>query len=510
MKNRWLMVLAGIVVSSFGSVARSDTRPNIIVVLADDLGWGDLGCYPKGEAWGGEAHIPTPNLDRLASEGVRCTSGYATSMVCAPSRAGLLTGRNQQHLGYFGFEETMAPFPETPKFPEPLRNAGYQTGMIGKWHVSFAPGSHPMDFGFERFFGFLGGEHDYFEANQGQPIHHVNHATDAYVYDQTQPVKTVKYLTHEFTDQAIKFIQSSSEKKRPFFLYLPYSAPHPPMQVPWEALKPYAEKRSREKFTGRDIARAMIEVLDQDIGRLLQYLAENGLDKNTLIIFSSDNGGHDEGPSHFIQHNGGLRARKGYVYEGGIRVPFIVKWPGHIPAGTVYSKPVTHLDLFPTALAAAGLPQNQWPKELEGVDLIPFLNGEKTGDPHEKLFWSMESSKKDWAVREGKWKLVNEDIRPLPVKKGSKPTFETQLYDIDNDPFEQHNVYKEYPEVVSRLEASMKAFHQSMAPSIYTPEIDEAHKKNLKEREKNEDLEGWPRADGSPGHWSGAGAKFRK
>ena len=487
-----------------------EVPPNIIVIMVDDMGWGDLECYPKGDAWGGDASISTPNINRLASEGVLCMQGYATGMVCSPSRAGMLTGRYQQKFGYYSFGEAMAPLPkDVPLLPEVLKNAGYRTGMIGKWHVSFLEGSRPMDRGFDRFFGFIGGQHDYFIPNLGQPIDNVVNGTDGYIFDQNKPVDSVDYLTAEFTGRALDFLQEFKKDSRPFFLYLAYNTPHPPLQAPWEDLEPYAAKRPNERFTSRDIVKAMVDVLDRDIGSLMESLAELGLDENTLIVFTSDNGGHDDGPGGVVQHNGGLRSRKGFYYEGGVRVPFIVRWPAGLPAGKIYNEPVSQLDIFATAAAVAGVAGKNIPKNLDGVNLIPYLTGEKQNAPHELLFWSLANRQVKWAVRSGKWKLVNDDMRPLPIQGGTKVDYQTQLYNLEDDPFETNDLASKNPETVARLTALMTGFHNSMAPSILTPALNAALEKELAERAKHPELVGWPRADGAPGHWIGAGAAVR-
>ena len=487
-----------------------EKKPNIIVILADDLGWGDLGCYPKGAAWGDEAMIATPHLDRLAAGGARCTAGYASHMVCAPSRAGLLTGRYQQRFGWFGFVESNVGIPRDIKLlPQTMREAGYATGMVGKWHVGYPRGFTPLDRGFERFFGFLGGEHDYFESNIGQPTDPVPNAPDAWILDQDKPVNRVAYLTDEFTDRALEFMRGAHAAQRPFFLYLPYNTPHPPMQSRWEDLQSFAQQRPYGKFTERDLARAMIVRLDECVGRLIAWLQDSGMADNTLIIFTSDNGGADDGPGHVTQHNGGLRGRKGYFYEGGIRIPFILNWPGRVPAGLVYQQPVSQLDIYPTALAAAGVPVGEYPQHLDGVDLLPFLTGQRSDGPHTRLFWSCENRSVKWAVREGRWKLVNDDTVPTIKQRSGHPKFQTQLFDLEADPFERHDLAAAQPERVATLQQAMAEFHATMRPTIYTAADRATHEAELTERAKHPELQSLPRADGAPGHWIGAGAKER-
>ncbi len=474
-------------------------RPNIILIVADDLGWGDPGCYPKGPAWGPEALTPTPNIDALAASGVRFTQAYTTGMVCAPSRAALLTGRNQQRFGYYGFEDSLAPIPsDLTLLPEALRKAGYRTGMVGKWHFSSAPGSWPLDRGFERFYGFIGGQHDYFQPNIGEKMHGVGRAADAFVYDQDKPASGIKFLTDEFTDRAIDFMDGGGGQ--PFFLYLPYNAPHPPMQVPWRFLEPYAAQRKAGKFTSRDIARAMIENLDQNVGRIVAWLEGRDLRKNTLIVFTSDNGGSDGGPDRMLQHNGGLKGRKGTFYEGGIRVPFILNWPGRIPGGEVFQKPVSQLDLFPTFLAAAGEP-GAVSQPLDGVNLLPYVLGENSGVPHRQLFWCVANDVA-WAIRDGDWKLVREDQDPTTLGgrfRGDAPRkYTLQLYNLASDPNETTDVLAANPAAASRLQKRMDAIRAELKPSLATPEIIAAWKAELAERAKTPALNDARSPSGSP------------
>lgn len=486
------------------------SQPNVIVIMTDDLGWGDLGCYPKGSAWGDEAIIATPHLDQLAAGGARFTDAYATCMVCSPSRAGLMSGRYQQRFGWYGFSENSAGIPSEIKLmPQAMREAGYATGMIGKWHTGYRHGFTPLERGFDRFFGFLGGQHDYFDANLGSAAEAAPNAPDAWIFDQDKPVENVAYLTDEFTDRALEFMRGAHAAQRPFFLYLSYNTPHPPMQAPWEDLEPLAKQQPNGRFTSRDIARAMIMRLDRNIARLTAWLNDNGITSDTLIIFSSDNGGHDDGPGNVVQHNGGLRARKGYFFEGGIRVPFIVSWPGRVPAGLVYRQPVSQLDIYPTVLAAAGVSSDQWPENFDGVNLLPFLGGERTDAPHERLFWSLENRGVKWAVREGRWKLVNDDTVPPADQRLGKPSFKTQLFDLESDPFEEHDLAGTKPELVALLQKAMTEFHATMKPTIYTAAVKAETDAMMAERKKNPALNSLPRTDGAPGHWIGAGAKAR-
>jgi len=502
-----LLLLAGISFSSALAQSYEESRPNIILILADDMGWGDLNLNVDPKIL--SEHSPgsltkTPHLDKLATSGIRFTNGYANHLVCAPTRAGLLTGRYQHRWGYYGFEETMAPFPETAMMlPEPLQKAGYITGIMGKWHISYSPGSRPLDRGFDRFFGFLGGEHDYFEPNIGQAMHGIGYSKDAWVYDQKSTVKKMGYLTDELTKHSIQFIDSAKHSNKPFFLYLAHHAPHTPLQVPWDELKQFVNARD-SSYTSRDIARAMIQRLDANIGILIDHLRKQDIFDNTIIIFASDNGASQP------CYTGGLRGRKGYFYEGGIRVPIIFSWPKHIKVSKVLDEPVITHDIFPTILAAAGI--KRMPDGTEGVNWLPYILGEEESLPRQQLFWSQQNINAKWAVREGRWKLVHEDVTnwfgawPIDEKKPDNPNpdFRTQLFDLIEDPYEQHDVSSDYPEIVSHLENAIQEFQSQNPSSIATEEIRNRTKALKNEREQNP--ERYPtthRIDGAPGHWRG-------
>ncbi len=487
---------------------QTKTKPNIIVIMADDLGWGDLSCYPQDPRFP-DARLRTPNIDSLATEGVRCTQGYATCCVCAPTRAGLLTGRYQQRFGYYAFEECLAGLPaDEMTLAECLKQKGYATALIGKWHVGYK--LSPLTRGFDRFYGFRGGQHDFFDSRLGDPTHGFSFDYyDAEILDQDKPVEKMDYLTDELTQQSIRFIDEQARAKTPFFLYLAHATPHPPMQATWEKLKPFAEARGG-KFNVRDLARAMLVSLDDGVGQILDRLMHLGIDDNTLIVFTSDNGGADDSAeyndqSRMTQHNGGLRARKGFFWEGGIRVPFIVRWPGHVPEGQVYHHPVTHLDIYATAVAAADAPLP--PKPLDGVNLVAYLNGQKTERPHETLYWGFQDAHKRWAIRHGDWKLTLElkDNQSILEKKYNSVL---ELHNLADDPLEQNDLQAERPDKVKELMAIRNAFYKTLPPSICTPAMLEDWKKDcamrrarLKEKHNVED-ESLLRRDGHPGQWN--------
>jgi len=473
-------------------------KPNVIVIMADDLGWGDLSCYPQQRHRAGVA-LDTPNLDRLAGMGVRCTDGYSTTPICAPSRAGFMMGRYQQTVGYYQFYETLAGIPrDVPTIGEVFKQNGYATAFFGKWHSSNTfkiddPGRR----GFDEWYAFIA-SHDYYGPRHGHPTLGVPHSYDAYVYENGVPDKSdsMKYLTDALTDKAVDFVGKMGRGDRPFFLYLPYNAPHPPLQTKWDKLKKYYPHHGKKGFTGRDLARAMIGSIDEGVGRIMAQLKKQGIEKDTLVFFTSDNGGHDdgeEGPARgLVQHNGGLRSRKGYHWEGGIRVPFIVAWPGHLPAGKVYSEPVNHLDIFATAAAAArckGVPDN-----LDGVDLLPYLDGRKAGPPHEVLYWGFKERYERWAVRRGDWKLVCDIPNPDAQKQRL-----TGLYNLRDDIREKHNLIEKRPDKAEELLQLKREFYARCKPTLVTPEQDKKWREERAFRLKHPD--GAKRRDGYPGCW---------
>ena len=477
-------------------------KPNIVVILADDLGWGDLSCQPQ-DLSRPDVAIHTPNIDRLASEGVRCTQAYATCCVCAPSRAGLLAGRCQQKFGFYEFIECEVGIPKSELLlPEFLKQRGYATACIGKWHVGYKPGFRPLDRGVDRFFGFLGGQHDYFDSRLGDPITAMSFDYDAFVFDQDRPIqdKDMDYLTDELTRQAVAWTTAQVQAKRPFFLYLPYNAPHPPMQATWEKLEPFAKARGG-RFNSRDEARAMIQSLDDGVGQLMATLDRLGVATNTLVIFTSDNGGADDGPGgELVQHNGGLRPRKGFLWEGGIRIPFIARWPGRLPKGKVYEQPVSHLDIFATAVSAAGAAPP--PKVLDGVDVVPYFNGDKSGRPHPTLFWGFSKAVDRWAVRHGDWKLAH-DIPNAKAQADYPRGMELGLYDLASDPHETRNLAETHPEVVKDLTQLKDEFYGTLQPSLATPEVIKEWQRELGERKQKLPNCDALRRDGAPGHWNG-------
>jgi arylsulfatase A-like enzyme len=391
--------------------------------------------------------------------------------------------------------------------------------MVGKWHISTDADSLPLQRGFDRFFGFLAGQHDYYYSSLGQTFHGVGWAPDGHIFDQDQPAKGTKYLTEEFTDRAIDFLDRARAAKKPFFLYLPYNTPHSPHQAPWADLSRYWDGKTGGKPPPRDLVRAMIVNLDRNVGRLTAWLRENGLEQNTLLIFTSDNGGSDGGPGRkMAQHNGGLRGRKGTFYEGGVREPYIIRWPARLPAGVKYDKPVSHVDFFATAIAAAGFSSTSTPpanlQELDGVDLVPYLAGafSKRDAPHKQLFWTMPGpNPSHWAIRDGDLKLIYEDIRPetMSDKRGRVVERKLQLYDLSSDPTESRDLLAARPDDAKRLKSIFDAYLASCKPSLFTPAVEARHKAALAARQNDPKLRDLDAAAGSPGHWIGAAGRGR-
>lgn len=402
---------AGLLLAGCTALAAADHRPNILLILADDLGYGDVGFH-------GSKQIPTPNLDRLAASGVACAQGYVSAPVCSPSRAGLLTGRNQVEFGYDNnLEETAQPgfdpgFGGLPvgerTIADRLRGAGYVTGLVGKWHLGSRPQFHPRRRGFDEFWGFLGGGRPYFPgAKAGQP--------ELDLECSFGPVGPVTYLTDNITDQGIAFIDRHHDQ--PFFLYAAYNAPHAPLQAREEDLARFSSIPDKNRRTYC----AMVARLDQQIGRLLDHLRRAGLEEKTLVVFLSDNGGPVDQNASL---NAPLNGQKGILLEGGMRVPFVFRWPGKIPAGRTYVPAVSALDLVPTFLRVAQAVEAQF-SGLTGVDLIPHLAGGDNSPPHAELKWRFTISA---AIRNGDWKLVRLPDR-LPL-----------LFNLRDDVSEQHDV----------------------------------------------------------------------
>jgi len=389
----------------------------------------------------GNKDVPTPNIDSLAKNGIRFTSGYVSCPICAQTRAGLMTGRYQQRFGFetnpgsetYADEKFGLPRSETT-IAERLKAAGYVIGMFGKWHLGYKPELQPPARGFDEFFGFLSGANNYLpNARRG--------AARNPILRGAQTVEEKEYLTDAFGREAVAFIEKHHDQ--PFFVYLPFNAVHAPL----EAIEKYLKRFDAIKDTKRRTFAAMLAAMDDNIGRVLATLRQHQLEEQTLIFFLSDNGGTTPQTS---SSNVPLRGYKGQVLEGGIREPFIIQWKDHVPAGKVDDRPVIALDIHPTALAAAGVPLSaDW--KLDGVNLLPYLTGENTGLPHDTLYWRFHDQH---AIRRGDWKLVQTRIDPKP-----------QLYNLAQDVSETTDLADKEPAKFKELNDAWNAWNaQLMAP----------------------------------------------
>ncbi len=405
----------------------SDRSPNFIIILADDLGYADLGIH-------GSKQIPTPNIDQLGHDGIVFSSGYVSSSVCSPSRAGLMTGKNQVGFGYnnnigpsqTGFDPNFRGLPVNEKtLADKLQSSGYVTGLVGKWHLGESSHFHPLKRGFDEFWGFLGGAHDYFNAQPGAtgmecPIE-CNYKTPA----------PLNYITDDIGTECVDFIKR--HKNEPFFLYASFNAPHSPMQATEDDLKLFGHIKDKLRRTYC----AMVYRLDQNVGRIIGTLEEEGLEDNTFVVFLSDNGGPAVDPISNGSVNAPLRGQKTTLLEGGVRVPFIFKWPAKLEAGKRIQEMVSSLDICPTFIEAAGGTASEI-DSCQGVNLIPFIIGHTDDIPHYYMKWSYTVST---AIREGDWKLISLPDR-LPM-----------LYNLSEDISELNDVALQNPD---RTKAMMK------------------------------------------------------
>lgn len=444
----------------------ANRKPNIIFILADDLGYGDLGCY-------GQNKIRTPNLDQLAREGMRFTNFYAGCTVCAPSRCTLMTGK---HLGHATVRDNMqrqpgeegqhAMQPGTVTVARLLKQAGYATAIVGKWGLGMpVEHSSPLDFGFDHHYGYLcqGMAHTFYPPylwrdDRQEPLA----GNPAYTYGQKAVIEpSGKVYSHDLlTEDALQWVKA--QRSKPFFLYLAFTTPHVSLQVPEDSLVEYRgqwpetpvtdSKHYSNHPTPRAAYAAMITRMDRDIGRLMALLKELDLDQQTLVLFGSDNGavfplaGTDP---EFFRSNGDLRGYKQDLYEGGIRTPFLARWPGKIAADTTNDYVGAYWDFLPTCCDLAGASA---PADVDGVSILPTLLGRSDQKQHEFLYWEYHGAGGAQAVRFGNWKALRRNVK----QKSGLPI---ELYDLKSDPGERTNVATDHPDLVEKAAGYFKTSH---------------------------------------------------
>lgn len=413
----------------------SSRKPNIVFILADDLGYGDLSCY-------GQERLSTPNIDRLAKEGVRFTQAYSGSTVCAPSRCALMTGLHTGHCRVRGNRSPEVPLgPDDVTIAEVVKKAGYRTALFGKWGLGYTGTQGvPNKKGFDEFFGY----HTQLQAHTYYPHNLYDNGSD-YTIAANFGTKSRKYAPDLFTDRALKFIDDN--RQRPFFLYLPYTIPHANNELGRDT-GDGMEIPELGDFAGKDWPNAekgfaaMMQRLDRDVGRLLDKLKEHGLEKDTLIVFTSDNGPHQEGghSDKYFQSSGPLRGIKRDLYEGGIRIPFLVRWTGVIKAASISETPIAFWDVLPTLAEVAGVSA---PAGLDGVSFASLLRGESSARSAGRVFyWEFHEGGFNRAIRFGDWKAIQFG------KDG-----DIELYDLKSDPGERTNLAGSKPDVIATAKA---------------------------------------------------------
>jgi len=488
----FVAVMAAVAAASLApavSAAPATARPNVIVILSDDQGYGDVGVH-------GCKDIRTPHLDSIARDGVRLTNGYVSAPQCSPTRAGLMTGRYQQRFGH----ESNRAVPDSSldlkqtTLAAVLKRAGYATGLVGKWHLGIDEKHHPQSRGFDEFFGFLGGANPYLPRGPRKVVPRILRGR--------KPVGETAYLTDAFGREAVAFIER--HRKQPFFLYLAFNAPHGPL----EASEKYLRRFPGIKDPKRRTYAAMVSAMDDAVGRVLGKLRAAGLEEKTLIFFLSDNGGPTEVNA---SSNAPLRGVKGEVREGGIRVPFFVRWKGRLPAGKTFDQPVIQLDVFPTVLAAAGikppalgsrirensggerpdgriLTNSATPARLDGVNLLPWLSGKRTDAPHEVLYWRFnfpfrQPARHKWAIRQGDWKLFTDlDANRRRKKQQVPETGRVMLVNVAKDIGERRDLSAAEAQKVKALRELWEKWNAQLA----TPKAPEPKRRKRKKKSRTD------------------------
>ena len=473
---------------AFNATAQTTKKPNVIVIMTDDLGYQDVG-------FNGSTDIPTPNIDRIANNGVTFTNGYTSYAVCGPSRAGFITGRYQQRFGFernpqYKTDDPNMGLPKEEKtIAEYLKTVGYTSGVIGKWHLGAHISNHPLNRGFDEFYGHLGGGHTYFPENltikdsyftgeyiqipdEKDPSKTWKGAAEiasyrTWIMKNHEPVKTFKYLTEEFSDAAVDFVERNQEE--PFFLFLSYNAPHAPLQ----ASQKYLDRFEHISDKKRKTYAAMVSAVDDGVGLVLDKLSELGLDENTMVFFLSDNGGPETKNG---SNNGILREGKGSIYEGGFRVPFALQYKGTIEPQKKYDYPVSSLDIFGTIADLSKVAISK-EKPLDGVNIVPYINGGISGNPHQYIY-IRKFDNQLYSVRDGDLKLI------VKTKLNRK-----ELYNLKEDKSESINIASKYPEEVNRLQEVLNRWESELEePSflglIHTDAWVKKREKNQKKKTK--------------------------
>lgn len=431
-------------------------RPNIVFIMADDLGYAELGCY-------GQKLIRTPNIDRMAAGGMRFTDFYSSSAVCAPARCCLMTGKHGGHatirdnyeIGEWDSFRGQLPLPQgTETVASVLKGRGYATGCFGKWGLG-EPGSSgdPLKQGFDRFFGYNCQRH----AHNLYPRYLVNNDRKEILEGNERGLTGKQYAPRLIADEMLRFVRAN--KDRPFFLYYPTVIPHLPLQVPDEELVAYERLWTETPYTGnsylphpkpRAAYAGMISFMDKQVGRLMSLLKELNLDEKTVVFFTSDNGTThlgDQVDSIFFDSVGGLRGLKGSLHEGGIRVPMIIRWPGRVGAGTTSRLPAAGYDVLATLaeIAGAGVPDG-----TDGISIVPTLRGKSSRQKeHDYLFWDFAGYGKQIAVRMGRWKGIKANF-------GDKTDVPLELYELEGDPAEKDDVASKFPDIAAKIEEIMQ------------------------------------------------------
>ena len=444
MITRFLYI--AIILNLFSCGTSNNKPPNVIVIISDDQGYADVGFHGSNE-------IFTPNIDRIAKNGVVFSEGYVSYAVCSPSRAGLITGRYQNRFGYsrnilLAPNDSLMGLPLSEQtLPDVLNNVDYKTKAIGKWHLGAHKSLVPEKRGFDEFFGFLIGGHRYFPEDLTlNDLTEARRQMDGYItkiYDNGKRINTKKYLTEELSDNAVKFIEDNSDN--PFFLYLSYNAPHTPLQATTKDL----ERNKHIDIEKRQTYAAMVSSMDDGIGLILDKLEQKNIFENTIVFFFSDNGGVEW---YNFSDNGPLRGIKGDFFEGGIRVPFAMQWPNKIEPGTIYDKPIIALDIFAT-VASAAKAEKYIKNEIDGVNLIPYLSGNKSGLPHEYLYWKNPDKDID-VIRDDRYKY-------LRIKN------DEYIFDLKNDISEESNIIDLSKPIYDRLKSQFKLWEKDMIDPVF-------------------------------------------